>query len=67
MDYFSKIFFSSNPVMIEDFLKVMDRRVFNDMSEVLDKPFSEKKIKIALDQMHPHKSPRLDRMAACFY
>ena len=62
-----KIFTSSNLVKVEDFLMDMDRRVSDEMNITLDKPFLENEIKMAVDQMHPHKSPGLDGMTTCFY
>ena len=67
LNHFSKIFTSSDPVRVDNFLMDIDRRVTDEMNIILDKLFLENEIKMAVDQMHPHKSPGLDGMTTCFY
>ena len=45
----------------------MNRRVSDEMNYELNKPFSENEVRIALEQMHPYKSPGPDGMSTCFY
>ena len=67
LKHFSKIFTTSDPGSVDNFLKDMDRRVSEEMNIKLDKPFLESEIKMAIDQMNPQKSPGPDGMTACFY
>ena len=67
VDYFTDIFTTSNPSFVEEFLKAMDKRVSDEMNNMLDKPFTEDDVNKAIDQMHLHKSSGPNGMTACFY
>ena len=47
--------------------QAIDTRITSDMSDVLDKNFSNMEVKFALDQMNPNKAHGLNGMLACFY
>lgn len=66
-DYFQKIFSSSQPFDFEEALDGIERRVSNDMNEILCANFTADEVFVALKQMHPLKAPGPDGMCPLFF
>ena len=66
-DYFKAIFTTSNPAYIDHILQSINSKVIANMNHVLDKEVTKEEIKMALDQMSPHKTPGPDVIIAYFY
>ena len=67
MNYFERIFTSSNPTSMENIFQAMKSKIGGDENANLLKEFTQEEIKVALDQMHPDKAPGPDGMTAGFY
>ena len=66
-EFFRSLFEMSNPTGMEEATICIDRRIDEDMNGLLLAPFMPLKVKEALFQMGPTKSPSLDRMPALFF
>ena len=55
LNYFKKIFTSSNPTSMETIFQAMESKIGDDDNANLLKEFTEEEIKVALDQMHPDR------------
>ena len=66
-DYFMNIFKASTCDRIVECLSTVNRKITEDMLELLSKPYSSEEVKAALFQMGPTKAPRPDGMNALFY
>ncbi|KAL0009864.1 hypothetical protein SO802_004972 [Lithocarpus litseifolius] len=58
LTYFSTIFSTDHPADFEASLSAVNRRVSNEMNDILLREFKEDEVWSALKQMHPHKIPR---------
>ena len=67
LDYFKEIYSTSFPVEFGSSLRVIDRRVSDDMNDSLLKEFRVEEVRRALKQMHPTKSPGPDGMSPIFF
>ncbi|KAL0413736.1 UNVERIFIED_CONTAM: putative mitochondrial protein [Sesamum radiatum] len=69
MDYFSNIFTSSHSDsgVIEEIVVCLEPKVSDAMNEELLRPFTSEEIKLALDAMHPLKSPGPDCISPIFF
>ncbi|KAL0318096.1 UNVERIFIED_CONTAM: hypothetical protein Scaly_2865400 [Sesamum calycinum] len=63
-DYLSNIFSSTRPdgVVIEEIVDCLESKVTEAMNQELLRPFTSEEVKLALDIMHPLKSPGPDVM-----
>jgi hypothetical protein len=66
-NYFLNLFTSSTGTRMNELLECIDRRVTPEMNEMLNKEFSHKEDKEALDSIGDLKAPGLDGMHALFY
>ena len=55
LNYFERIFTSSNPTSMETIFQAMESKIGDDDNANLLKEFTEEEIKVALDQMHPDR------------
>lgn len=67
VDYFSSLFSKSRPEVDMSQMEVIGQRVTPGMAQVLEAPYTMEEIKLALDEMHPCKSPGPDGFPALFY
>jgi carbamoylphosphate synthase small subunit len=67
VDYFNRIFTSSNPQAIDEVVAEVDGVVTSGMNAELVKPFVKEEVQKALFQMHPSKAPGPDGMSALFF
>ena len=67
LDYFKEIYSTSFPVEFGSSLRVLDRRVSDDMNDSLLKEFRVEEVRRALKQMHPTKSPGPDGMSPILF
>jgi len=67
LEYFKEIYNTNYPANFGISLGAVDRRVSDEMNDVLLKEFREEEIWYALKQMHPTKSLRLDGMSPIFF
>ena len=67
LDYFKEIYSTSFLVEFGSSLRVIDRRVSDDMNDALLKEFRVEEVRRALKQMHPTKSPGPDGMSPIFF
>ena len=67
IDYFKNIFSIEQPSDHEVKVEVMDVRITSEMNEKLLEEFREVEIRLALNQMHPVKSPGPNGMPPIFY
>ena len=67
LDYFKEIYSTSFPMEFGGSLRVLNRRVSDDMNDLLLKEFRAKEVRRALKQMHPTKSPGPDGMSPIFF
>lgn len=58
LDYFTNIYSSDQLVSFEASLGAVKHRVTSEMNKALLNEFRAEEVRIALDQMHPTKSPR---------
>ena len=65
--YFNNIFATSNPKNMEEVLNAVDRVVMEEMNQALLRPFVGDKVRQALFQMHPSKSPGPGGMSLLFF
>ncbi|XP_074314415.1 uncharacterized protein LOC141649629 [Silene latifolia] len=66
IDYFQRLFTSSNPTNFE-VLEGMGQRVLPEMNACLSNEYSEEEVTEALNQMHPLKAPGPDGMNGLFF
>ena len=66
-EYFMNIFKASTCDRMEECLNTVNRKITDDMLEVLSRSYSNEEVKVALFQMGPTKAPRPDDMNALFY
>ena len=66
-EYIMNIFKASTYDRMEECLNIVNRKITNDMLEVLSKPYSSEEVKAASFHMGPTKAPGLDGMNALFY
>lgn len=59
--------FTSNPQDQESVARFMEMRVSPLMSDILVVDFTKEEIKVALVQMHPTKTPRVDGTLSLVY
>ena len=67
LDYFKEIYSTSFPEEFSSSLRLIDRRVSDDMNNVLLKEFRVEEVRRALKQMHPTKSLGPDGMSPIFF
>ena len=67
LEYFMNIFKAGTCDRMEEWLNTIDRKITDDMLEVLSRLYSSEEVKAALFQMGPTKAPELDGMNALFY
>ena len=67
LDYFKEIYSTSFPVEFGSSLRVIDRRVSDDMNDSLLKEFRVEEVRRALKQMHLTKSPGPDDTSPIFF
>ncbi|KAL0001855.1 hypothetical protein SO802_015636 [Lithocarpus litseifolius] len=67
LDYFKEIYSTNYPANFRISLGAIDRRVSDDMNDVLLKEFREEEVWSALKQMHPTKYPSPDGMSPIFF
>ena len=65
--YFQDLFTSENPTNMGSVLDVVDRRFTLEMNTSLLQRYTAKKVRQALFQMHPSKSPGPDGMSPFFF
>lgn len=66
-NYFTELFTSSQPDMLDEALEGISPLVSDEMNYALDEVPTGEEIYHALNQMHPNKAPGLDGMHALFY
>ncbi|EOX94469.1 Uncharacterized protein TCM_004053 [Theobroma cacao] len=66
-DFFTKLFSSSRPTLIEHVLTAIHPKVFEDMNIELNADITVEEVRAALFQMHPTKAPSLDGLPALFF
>ena len=67
VDYFERLFASSQPAQINETLMAVDNTVSQDANQKLLLPFSVDEVRVALFQMHPSKAPGPDGMTSFFF
>ena len=67
LEYFGSIFKSNEPVEFEASLSAIHPKVTLVMNATLTANFRAEEVWIALQQMHPTKSPGLESMSPIFY
>lgn len=67
LDYFTNIYSTEQPCDHEVKVEAMDVWITLEMNEALLEEFRDEEIRIALNQMHPTKSPDPDSMPPIFY
>ena len=67
VEYYNKLFTSSNPHDIEEVVQFTKRVVIEDMNSFLIRNFSKDEVEIALKQMAPLKALFLDEMPPIFF
>uniref|UniRef100_A0A2N9I5I3 Reverse transcriptase domain-containing protein n=1 Tax=Fagus sylvatica TaxID=28930 RepID=A0A2N9I5I3_FAGSY len=67
VDYFERLFASSQPTQINETLMAVDSTVSQDANRKLLLPFSVDEVRVALFQMHPSKAPGTDGMTSFFF
>ena len=67
VEYYNKLFTSSNLHDIEEVVQFTKRMVTEDMNSCLIKNFSKDEVEIALKQMAPLKAPFPDEMPPIFF
>jgi hypothetical protein len=67
IDYFTKVFTSSNPTNTGECLGNLSRRVTDEMNESLLKEYTTEEVETTLQQMAHLKAPGLDGSPACFF
>lgn len=67
LEYFNTLFKAADDLGNMDFLQGLASKLTTDMVEQLDMIFTEKEVKLALNEMHPIKAPGPDGMAPLFY
>jgi hypothetical protein len=67
VEYFQRLFASSNPTRINETLQAVDRTVTQDANHKLLLPFTADEVRVALFQMHPSKAPGPDCMSSFFF
>jgi hypothetical protein len=66
-NYYQALFSTTTPSRIEDSLGGVLPSVTNEMNLLLNRVFTNEEIDVALQQMHPLKSPGLDGFSDYFY
>ncbi|XP_074298496.1 uncharacterized protein LOC141629381 [Silene latifolia] len=67
VDYFAKLFETSNPEHAGDDFRGVEGRVTGEMNNILREPYTGDEVLEALNQMHPLKAPGPDGMNALFF
>ena len=67
VDFYSKLFSSSNPCDMESVVQHTKRVVSADMNDSLVEAFTKEEVEIALKQMAPLKAPGPDGMPPIFF
>ena len=67
VSFFEDLYTTSHPSRIHEVISSIPTRVTWDMNQQLIKEFTSEEVLMALQQMHPTKSARLDDMSAIFY
>jgi hypothetical protein len=67
VDYFERLFASSQPAWINETLMAVDNTISQDANRKLLLPFSADEVRVALFQMHPSKAPGPDGMTSFFF
>ena len=66
VEYFQRLFASSNPTRINETLQAVDRTVTQDANYKLLLPFTIDEVRVAFFQMHPSKASGPDGMSIAF-
>ena len=67
VSFFEDLYTTSHPSRIHEVISSIPTRVTWDMNQQLIKEFTSEEVLMALQQMHPTKSPKPDDMSAIFY
>ena len=67
VEFYEKLYASEGVIGIEEVLSHVPFKVTPDMNEILQRPYTEVEIKIALFQMYPTKAPRPDGFPSHFF
>ncbi|KAK6164048.1 hypothetical protein DH2020_000912 [Rehmannia glutinosa] len=67
LDYYQNLFSAEPTLDMDRAIDAIDTKMTGDMNEILMRPFSQDKVRAALSQMHPTKSPGPDGMPAVFF
>ena len=67
ISYFKKLYSPAFPTRISEVLDAIPTKVTEEMNQSLIQEFTREEIEIALNQMHPTKTPGPDGMSATFF
>ena len=67
MSYFKNIYSTSYPTRISEVLDTIPTKVTKEMNKILIQEFTREEVEIALNQMHPTKTPSPNGMSTIFF